>query len=176
MKHASILAILCLVLVPVASFAQGEPGWNKSSLGANFEVSLPVGDFSNVAGTGYGGSVRFQYGSDARTAFTATAGYIAWGKKDLGSNASLTPQAFTLLFGGKYYLAPSFFGTIEGGAYFVDYTYEGPAVGVYGNTTRFMLPIGLGYQKNGFEIAARYMLLDVDFNAFSFTVGYNFAL
>ena len=42
--------------------------------------------------------------------------------------------------------------------------------------TRFMLPIGLGFQKNGFEVGARYMLLDVNYNAFSFTVGYNFSL
>jgi len=28
----------------------------------------------------------------------------------------------------------------------------------------------------GFEVGVRYMLLDVDFNSFSFTVGYNFML
>jgi hypothetical protein len=39
-----------------------------------------------------------------------------------------------------------------------------------------MLPIGLGFQKSGFEVGVRYMLFYVDFNKFSFTVGYNFAL
>jgi len=177
MKLSLFVAVLCLVLLPAASFAQGEPGWNKHSLGANFELSIPMGDFADfLAGTGYGGNVKYQFGADSRGVFTATAGYLSWSKKDLGAGTSVQPAAFNIFLGGKYYVTDGFYASLEGGLYFVNYTYEGVVVGAEGNTTRFMLPIGVGFQKSGFEIGARYMLLDVDFNSFSFTLGYNFAL
>ena len=177
MKLSVVVALLCLILLPIASFAQGEPGWNKHSLGANFELSIPMGDFADYfAGTGYGGNVKYQFGADMRGVFTATAGYLVWSKKDLGAGTSVQPSAFNIFLGGKYYVTEGFYASLEGGLYFVNFTYEGFIANAEGNTTRFMLPIGIGYQKSGFEIGVRYMLLDIDFNAFSFTLGYNFAL
>jgi hypothetical protein len=176
MKRACFAVALCVMLIPMISLAQGEPGWNKMSLGANFELSVPVGDFTYVAETGYGGNVRYQFGGDARTAFTATAGYLVWGKKTLAGNASVQPKAFNFFLGGKYYFTNGFYGSLEGGVYFLTYDYVGNVVGAKGDTGRFMVPIGIGYQKSGFEIGVRYMLLAVDYNAFSFTLGYNFML
>jgi len=176
MKRSLIALALCLMFIPLVTLAQGEPGWNKMTLGANFELSVPVGDFTYVAGTGYGGNLRYQFGSDNRTVFTATAGYLVWGKKDLGVSTSVQPKAFNFFLGGKYYFKDGFYGSLEGGIYFFTYTYEGTVVGAQGDTGRFMLPIGIGYQKSGFEIGVRYMLLAVDFNSFSFTLGYNFML
>ncbi len=182
MKRIGISLFVCMIVIPLVALAQYEPGYNKMSLGANFEVSVPVGDFSDYGGIGYGGNAKFQYGSDTRSAFTATAGYIVWGTKDLSGGTSVLGgesvqwKAFNMFVGGKYYLAPGFFGSLEGGVYFLSSTYEGGIVGATGSSTYFMLPIGLGYQKSGFEIGARYFLLHPDFNSFSFTVGYNFAI
>lgn len=176
MKRFQIALFACMIAVPVATFAQGEPGWNKMSLGANFELSVPVGDFSNFAGTGYGGNLRYQWGSDVRSAFTLTAGYLVWGKKDLVADNSVQLKAFNFFLGGKYYLAEGFYGSLEGGLDFFTYTYERTVVGAEGNTSRFMLPIGIGYQKSGFELGVRYMLFATYFNSFSFTLGYNFML
>ena len=176
MQRSLIALLICLVVVPLVTFAQGEPGWNKHSLGVNFELNTPVGDFANAAGIGYGGNARYQFGVDPRGVFTATAGYLVWSEKDLGQNTSLQPKAFNIFLGGKYYFTDGFYGSLEGGLYFMSYTKTGAVVGFEGNTTRFMLPIGVGFQKNGFEIGARYMLLDPDFNCFSFTLGYNFPL
>jgi len=108
--------------------------------------------------------------------FTATAGYLVWSTKDLGANTSVQPAAFNIFLGGKYYVTEGLYASLEGGLYFMNYTYEGVVVGAEGTATRFMLPIGIGYQKSGFEVGVRYMLLNPDFNAFSFTLGYNFAL
>jgi hypothetical protein len=176
MKLMYVVLLALVIALPAITFAQGEPGFNKMSLGVNAEVSVPVGDFSTIAGIGYGGNVRYQYGGDLRGVLTLTAGYLVWGKKDLGANTSVQPKAFSVFIGGKYYFVGGFFGTVEGGAYFMSYTYEGNVIGAEGNTGRFMLPIGLGFQKSGFEIGARYLLLATDFNAFSFTLGYNFML
>jgi hypothetical protein len=176
MKRFLVTLFALMVALPVLVLAQGEPGLYKMSLGATFEVSIPVGDFQTVAGTGYGGNLRYQYGSDSRMAFTATAGYLVWGKKDLGQNTSVQPKAFNIFLGGKYYLAKNFYGSFEGGLYFLSYTYEGYVVGAKGNTTWFMLPLGIGYQQSGFEVGVRYMIWATDLNNFSLTVGYNFAL
>jgi hypothetical protein len=177
MKRLLVAVLACVLLVPMLAFAQGEPGFNKSSIGANFEVSLPTDNlFKEVAGTGYGGNLRYQWGMDARTALTATAGYIVWGKKDLGFNTSVQPAAFNFFIGGKFYFTKGLYGSVEGGIYFLSYTYEGTVVGAQGNTGWFMLPIGVGYQISGFEIGARYMLLAADYHSFSFTLGYNFML
>jgi hypothetical protein len=182
MKRFLILIAVCLIAFPLMMLAQNEPGYSKMSLGANFELSVPVGDFGDYGGIGYGGNVKYQYGADTRSVFTATAGYMVWGKKDISSGSaaiggqSVQWKAFNMFVGGKYYLAPGFFGSLEGGVYFLTSTYEGGIVGASGSATYFMLPIGLGYQKSGFEIGARYFLLHPDFNSFSFTVGYNFAL
>jgi len=182
MKRFAVVVVVCLIVVPFLAFAQNEPGYDKMSLGANFELSVPVGDFSNVADLGYGGNVKYQYGADTRSVFTATAGYIVWGEKDLANGTavvggeSIQWKAFNMFVGGKYYLAPGFFGSLEGGAYFLSSSYEGTQVGIEATATYFMLPIGIGYQRSGFEIGARYMLFHPDFNSVSITLGYNFAL
>jgi hypothetical protein len=173
MKRFSVLILV--MVVPLMLLAQQEPGFNKMSLGANIEVSLPAGDFSNLAGTGFGGNAKFQYGTNFRAAFTATLGYLSWGSKDFGTGGSIKPSTFSFLVGGKYYFADGIYGSLEGGVYFVSYTYE-RVVAAEGNTSRFMMPIGVGYQKSGFEVAARYFMFHTDFNNFSFTVGYNFML
>ena len=183
MKRIWVLFLFCIVAMPLLTFGQNEPGFGKMTLGANFELSIPVGDFGDVAGTGYGGNVRFQYGADIHSVFTATAGYLVWGEKDFTNGTpsvigaqSVQWKAFNIFVGGKYYFAPGFFGSLEGGLYFVSADYSGGLVSASGSSTYFMLPIGIGYQKSGIEVAARYMLLHPDFNQISFLVGYNFAL
>ncbi len=176
MKRSAFFIFVCVLALPLVTFAQGGPGWDKMSLGASFEVSLPMGDFQNAAGTGYGGNVRYQYGTGMNVAFTATAGYLVWTSKDMGAGTSMQPQAFNVFLGGKYFLPSGFFGSLEGGLYFMSYAYTGNVVGASGNATRFMIPIGIGYQSTGFELGVRYMPTYREFNNFSFTVGYNFPL
>jgi hypothetical protein len=135
-----------------------------------------MGDFAEIAGTGYGGNIRYQFGADQRGVFTATAGYLSWTKKDFETGGSLQPAAFNIFLGGKYYVTEGLYGSLEGGIYFFNWNREGVAVEVEGSSTLFMMPIGIGYQQNGFEVGVRYMLIDVDANSFTFTLGYNVAL
>lgn len=176
MRRLVWIATLCFFVVAARAFAQGGPGYMKSSLGLNFETSVPVADFADYAGVGFGGNIRFQYGGDPKGVFTATAGYIVWGEKDFGIGSTVQPKAFNFFIGGKYYFIGGFFGTVEGGVYFVSFTREGSVLGVESSATRFMLPVGVGYQVGGIELAARYMFVNTDFTSFSFTLGYNFGL
>ena len=174
MKILAVLLLMVLV-IPTTMIAQGEPGPREHSVGLAAELSVPVGDFSSIAGIGYGGMVKYQYGVDRRTAMTISAGYLVWATTDL-VGGTIQPKAFEAMLGGKYYFAPGFFGSLEGGVYVLSYTREGQILGVEGDGWRFMLPIGLGYQMNGFELGARYYVFNVNANNFSFTLGYNWIL
>jgi hypothetical protein len=176
MKTTLIAVALCVALLPLLALAQGAPPQSKHSLGANAELSIPVGEFSDVAELGYGGNVKYQYRAMPEGAFTLTAGYLTWGEKDLTSLTSIQAAAFNFMLGGKFFISEGFYGSVEGGIYFLEYEYTGNYANQLGNTDRFMLPIGLGYEKSGFEVGARYMLLDTELPAFSLTVGYNFGL
>lgn len=165
-----------LALSAGTALAQGEPGSGKNSLGIGFELSVPVSEFADVAGTGYGGFVRYQYGYDSRSAVTILAGYVVWSEKELGVATKIQPKAFRFLVGGKYYFVPNFYGSLEFGLDAYNFTRTGAVVGFEATDWRFMLPVGIGYQISGFEIAAKYFIFDTNFASFSFTVGYNWAL
>ena len=172
----TLAAIVCLLIMSPALLAQGEPGIFKNSIGVGAELSIPVGDFADVAGIGYGGFARYQYGVDSRTAFTLTAGYTVWSSKDIGQSVMVEVNAFRFLAGGKFYLAPSFFASIEAGADAYSFDYTGVSIGATGTDWRFMLPIGVGFQKSGFEVTGKYYVLHVDSPGFSITAGYNWML
>lgn len=174
--HRIFFLLTCLLIVSQPLFAQGEPGIGKSSLGIGGEFSIPVGDLSNVAGLGYGGFERYQYGVDSRTALTITAGYTIWTEEALGLNSAVETSAFRFLVGGKFYIARSFFASIEAGTDAYSFKYTGSIVG--GTTTEwmFMIPVGLGFQQNGFEVSGKFYVLDFDAPSFSITAGYNWIL
>lgn len=176
MKTTIVAIALCAAFLPLIASAQEATAQSKHTLGANAELSVPVGDFSNVAGIGYGGNVKYQYRAMPEGAFTVTAGYLIWTEKELSSLVTVQPSAFTVMLGGKFVIADGFYGSVEGGLYFLEYSYEGNYADKLGSTDRFMLPVGIGYEKSGFEVGARYMLLDTELPAFSLTVGYNFGL
>jgi hypothetical protein len=176
MRRVSVFLLLTVIIFPVNALSQGEPGYLKHSLGVTAELSVPVGDFSEIAGIGYGGMARYQYGADGKTAVTASAGYLVWSKKDFAGGGSIQPKAFEIMGGGKYYFAPGFFASLEGGFYFLSYSRTGQVVVVEDAATRFMMPFGVGYQMSGFEIGARYYLFNANANSFSFTLGYNWTL
>jgi hypothetical protein len=186
MKPILIAFALCLVLLPFAASAQdttaqaapapAAPAKSKHTLGANVELSIPTGEFADVAGTGIGGNLKYQYFAMPEGALTLTAGYLSWEEKALSSLTALKTSAFNFMIGGKFFITEGFYGSVEGGLYFLDYNFTGPVVDQVGKTDRFMLPIGIGYEKSGFEAGARYMLLDTELPSFSITLGYNFGL
>jgi hypothetical protein len=176
MKTTLIAVALCLAFLPLVAYAQEGTPESKHTLGANAELSLPVGEFSDVAGIGYGGSVKYQYRAMPEGAFTISAGYLIWTEKDITDLVTIQLSAPNIMVGGKFFMTDAIYGSVEGGVYFVNYSYTGNYADQLGNTEKFMLPIGIGYEKSGLEIAARYMLLDVNLPAFSMTLGYNWGL
>jgi hypothetical protein len=39
-----------------------------------------------------------------------------------------------------------------------------------------MIPVGLGFQQNGFEVSGKFYVIDFDYPSFSITAGYNWIL
>lgn len=167
---------LAVLLASSLALAQGGPGRGKSALGIGAEVSIPTGDFSEFAGTGYGGFARYEYGMNAKTAFMLTLGYTVWTEKDLGVGGTIKPEAFRIAAGSKYFLGKGFYGSLEAGTDIYTFTRTGTLLGVEGTTWRFMLPLGLGYEMGGFDVGAKYYIFDLNYSSFSVTVGYNFTL
>lgn len=175
MKRLFLIGLV-ITLTSSLAMSQGGPGRGKSSLGVGAELSVPTGDFSDLAGTGYGGFARYQYGMDARSTFMLTLGYTTWAEKDLGTGAKIQPEAFRISGGTKYFFAKGFYGLLEIGTDVYTFTRTGTVLGVEGSTWRFMLPLGLGYEMGGFDVGAKYYIFDLNYSSFSVALGYNFTL
>lgn len=129
---------------------------NKMNLNIGANVALPMGNFGDVAGTGFGGTVQFEMQFMPQLYGTASAGYITWGGKDFGT-FSYSYSAVPVMVGAKYYFMPTggFYGHGQLGLYFFSADVEAPAVSVGGFTfggdlggssSEFALSLGAGYE------------------------------
>ena len=74
-----LITIVALFLFVGISQAQ-----NKMWLNIGGNVLLPMGDFADVAGVGFGGTAQFEMEFMPQLLGTATIGYFMWGGKDFG--------------------------------------------------------------------------------------------
>jgi hypothetical protein len=185
MKKALLVFVL-LLLVSSISFAQFGPAKGKMTLGPAVELSLPIGNFSDFAGFGFGGTARFEYGLQPNLALTANIGYLYWSGKS-GDQWDYSNHAIPIIAGVKYMIGKSLFVSGEIGlySYTIDWNYTGPSSqfgGFYGlsdysaSSTQFMLAPGIGYQSGPLEGLLRFYVLDTDLMNFSLMVAYNFSL
>jgi len=152
---------------------------SKITVGPGVELSVPTGDFADIAGLGVGISGRFQYSYERNLGFVGTLGYIWWGTEDIGS-LKYSANALQLLLGPKMYFQKNFYGLAEVGLYSVTSSVEGTAAGIpyeYSDTeSSFMLSFGVGYEYRAFEVEAKYFVIDPDATNLALRVGYRFSL
>ncbi len=127
----------------------------KMHIGAGVEIGLPIGDWSDFAGTGIGGSARFEYAFTKQIVGMLTAGYISFGGKEIES-FSFSYSAIPFLPGVKYYFKNGLYGMAELGLHFFSVDVEVPAQTFNGFTfggssgssssTEFTLSLGGGYE------------------------------
>lgn len=144
-----LVTIIALFLFVGISQAQ-----NKMFLSIGGNVALPMGNFGDVAGTGFGGSAQFEMQFSPQLLGTASAGYISWGGKDFGV-FSYTYSAIPILVGAKYYFAPTggFYGHGQLGLYMFTVDIKAPAstnqfINISGSSTSsdFTFAFGAGYE------------------------------
>jgi hypothetical protein len=175
MKFSTAI-FLASIVAGGSALAQGEPGRSRHMLGPFGSFSVPVGEFSDAAGTGYGGGIRYQLGVDKQAAFVSSVSYHAWGEKDFDSSSTAQTSAIQFLLGAKYYAIRGLFVSAELGLNSFTITLSDnavPPVDFDKTRGRIATPVGVGYQLEGFEAIARYFLFDTDYRNFTFTVGYN---
>jgi len=145
-----LITIVALFLFVGISQAQ-----NKMWLNIGGNVLLPMGDFGDAVGTGFGGTAQFEMQFMPQLLGTATIGYLMWGGKDItaftGSNYSGPDYTgIPILVGAKYYFMPGsgFYGHAQLGLMLFsadDVTINGYTFDA-GSSTEFTLGLGAGYE------------------------------
>ena len=95
----------------------------KFNIGGSFNIGFPVGDFSNIAKTGIGGSINSEYQFSDNISATLAVYYCSYPSKVPkiaigGSTYDFSIDAIPVIAGVRYYINNSIFSTIEAGAHF----------------------------------------------------------
>lgn len=100
--------VLVLFIFLFGSFVTNAQ-WNTMFVGLNGTLSLPLGDFSDIASTGYGVSGNFYYTVSENFDVTGSLGFISWNRdagqlsESVSAEASGTKLTIPILVGGRYY-------------------------------------------------------------------------
>lgn len=158
MKKAVFVLILLFFFVSSIS-AQNE---GEMSIGAGLELAQPIGNWSDAAGIGIGGTARFEYVFTEQLVGILTAGYISFGGKKV-ENVEFSYSAIPLLPGIKYFFPldmygqNKFYGLAELGLHFLSVDIKIPSFNLggfgssgggttSGSSTEFTFTLGAGYE------------------------------
>jgi hypothetical protein len=139
----TLAAVLFASLLPATAYAQGA----GPVMGVDLQAALPVGDFADGAGIGFGGLFRYEFTVVNAANITARAGF----RYHLEKNSS-TFFTFPLLAGLKVKLGEAAFVAGEAGA-FINHPESGfdAALG---------FTFGFGYRISSVELRAGAEMLD----------------
>ncbi|HBC45606.1 MAG TPA: hypothetical protein DEO84_02055 [candidate division Zixibacteria bacterium] len=167
MKSVTVF-LAVLIALAFCTMAKAEVG--SKGIGGALEIALPMGNFGDVAGTGFGVTANFQYGWKPNIDLMGQLGYIKWGGKTaVGYDYSY--HAIPIQVGAKYYFKQEtnrfYVGGLVGFHMFgwsADYDLLGIHYSGSSSETKFSLaPMG-GYEmKIGenmlFDASARYQII-----------------
>lgn len=156
-------------------------------VGVDGGLVLPLGDWSNVSGLGFGALGRFELALDPQLSVTGRVGYIT----HLEANDSYKTSELPILAGLRYGLSGEPDGLyVAGEAGLVNFTFRQPvAAGVFGTTVsegekkstselKFGLAAGAGYRSGKIDGRAGIFIVSVGDLEETFglmaTIGYNF--
>lgn len=159
-KSVLLLTAALVIFSVASSFAQG-----RFSIGA--ELALPSGDFGDAVGTGFGASVRYEAPINDNLSWMATAGFITFGKKDIGGGVDVSASLIPINAGLKYYFTESFNGFYAGaelGINLVKVKAEFDGDSQSASETEFGFAPQIGYHLAKFDFAVRYAIVsDADY-------------
>jgi len=155
------------------------------SIGAN--VALPMGDWSDGANTGFGGTATYERSFAPNIVGQVYAGYITFGG-DEAEGFSYSYSMIPIMAGVKYFFQPGkgFYANALLGVHMftadvdVPAEYEAYYSGGSETSTEFSFGVGAGYEipvggKNAVDITAHYMLIS-DANYIGARIAYRFGL
>ena len=179
MRTFALVSLLVLIAAPAAlAMDTSQIAWF-----AHGGISMPTGDFGDVAGMGFGGGVGGMMPYNETINLRGQVGYTYYGGKDeevLGVDWSWNWSMIPIWFMGEYMFDPAIYGV--GGLGFVmarsSFEYEDPWSGQTidddSSDTEFGFTFGAGYRMSEvLNLEARYSIVD-DFNYFSAEAVYYF--
>ena len=96
--------VLNIIIIALVTFiSKNTYAQTNMSVGAGFDIMMPVAFFSNNWSTGFGGTAEFDYAITHKSNLTGKIGYILWSAKDLPSGISSSFKGVPLLIGLKYF-------------------------------------------------------------------------
>ena len=143
-------------------------------IGADLQLALPLGSFSDVSNIGIGVLGRFEYTVLPQLNLTGRLGFTYFvGKNDLKF------WTIPILVGGKFTVAPNFYIAGEIGLFNNHSSVDIPGFGsVSASETDFGLTAGAGYRLNGLDLRLLFEFLDLghagDTTAVVASVGWDF--
>ena len=171
----------CILFFGVLLFLSVADASAQFSGGA--ELGLPMGNFSDVANTGFGVSARYEASIKDKLNWTASAGYLSFGGKSYLGGTFGNVSAIPLVGGIKYYFneaSNGLYATADLGLNFINYSVaypnNGSGLGVTfasATTTRLGVSPGVGYRINNWDFTGRFNLV-TDFNYLGLRVAYIF--
>lgn len=173
--------ILVLLFSTSFVFAQG------SGIGIGGNLALPIGDWSDFANIGFGGTVSYEHGFSPNLVGTATVGYLIWGGKEDVEDFSYDYSAIPILAGIKYFFTPGkgFYAAAQAGVHLftVDVEFDDPFLNEFSGSaseSEFGGAVGLGYEipmgpKGAVDLNAMFNLIS-DLNYLGFRVAYKIGL
>jgi nucleoid-associated protein YgaU len=162
---------------PADAAAAGE----KLTIGADAAFQLPLGNFADATGMGFGALVRGEFNVIPKLNITFRTGYIySLGKEILGVKYSVAN--IPAWAGGKYFITDMFYGAAEVGMNMFMSKVSGELFGVSMDTTstdyKFGATIGAGALLGPLDVKAQFEILSLadagDSMAIMVNVGYNF--
>src|SRR5690606_1256776 len=173
-----IFYLLAFTLVSGMAFAQR--GFH--TIGVGVEGALPIGDFADSFGIGYGATGKAFYGISENADITGTVGYLRFGMKDESDLLSGSMGMIPIMFGYRHnfsglYAEPQLGLHMLKSTVKVTEDFGLGLTGLGGSTseTKFSLGIGGGYATGKLDFGARFQLVD-HMNYIGLRIGYNFFL
>ncbi|MFZ0455745.1 MAG: hypothetical protein WCE54_16315 [Ignavibacteriaceae bacterium] len=179
------VTILLVACVAFTSNAQTK----KMAVGADFVVSIPLGDLGTNANVGFGGLGSFEYAFMPQLVGIGQIGYITWGTDIANASFHVVP----IVVGAKYFFTPGvgFYGisqlgfailgtSVEIPSYsFGGFTYGGGSASA--SSTEFSFAVGAGYElpvspNVDLDFSALFNLITSNANNIQIRAGAKYAL
>ncbi|MBL1407844.1 hypothetical protein [Sphingobacterium faecale] len=174
--YAFTLTLFC-------SMAFAQQGFH--SVGVGIEGALPLGNFGEAYGIGYGATGKAFYGITEKGDITGTLGYIRFGMKESSAMVSGSMGMIPIMFGyrhdfGGLYGEPQLGLTMVKSRIKMDLgdfgdLFGGIGANGSGSTTKVSFGLGGGYAMGKLDFGARFQIVD-SFNFLGLRIGYNFSL
>ncbi len=159
----------------------------SAQFSVGLDVGLPVSNFSDIASTGFGGTVRYDAIISDKLGWSASVGYVSYaGKTYTSGNVSIpfgNTSSIPVQAGVKYYFSEAgngFYGALDLSMNFLStwvYTINSGNGGGYNlasdTQSKFGFNPGIGYRMNNWDFTGRYNAVG-DFSSIGIRVAYLF--